>query len=131
MDGPEILIPLAFFAFLTAVIVIPIWLREKTKQSAHGLIKQAIERGEKVDPDLITRLSEAPAKKQDRPRQTLGNAVIMIALAIGLTAATYFGDGGFHGFDGKMIAAAILGALGFGFLVLAIVDYNTKTNSEG
>ncbi|MGE0828071.1 MAG: DUF6249 domain-containing protein [Hyphomonadaceae bacterium] len=126
MTGVEVLVPLFFFLFLGAVIVVPIWLKERTKQSAHQLIRQAIERGEKIDPELIAQLSNPQAKQVDRPRRTLGSAVIMIALAIGLAAAAALG-GEFDPTIGEwghtMIGAVILGALGIGFLILAIVDY--------
>jgi hypothetical protein len=141
MDGPEILVPLIFFLFLGAVIICPIWLKERTKQSSHRLIGQAIERGEKIDPELIARLSDPPSRQPDRPRRTLGSAVIMLALAGGLAASAYF-TGDFdptgHSWGGQMTGAAILGALGIAFLILAVVDYNsrpkngqTQKSSEG
>ncbi len=34
MDA-EVFVPFVFFGFLAAVILVPIWLKERTKQSAH------------------------------------------------------------------------------------------------
>jgi Domain of unknown function (DUF6249) len=125
----EILVPLGFFAMILAIVVVPIWLRERTKQSAHQLISQALEKGQALDPALMERLTQttAPAKQQGTPRRTLGNGIVLLALAIGFGAASVLS----HGFDtgdidGMMIAALILGALGVAFTLLAIVDYSTK-----
>lgn len=132
MEG--ILVPIAFFVFLGAVIVVPIWLRERTKQSAYKLISEALAQGKELDPVLIERLTQAPARKpQDNARRTLGSGVVLVALAAGFTAASYFsGDldpsGGAAG--GMTTAAIILGVLGIAFLILAAVDYAAKKKSD-
>ncbi len=124
MDGAEVLIPLVFFGFLGAVIIVPIWLRERTRQSAHKIVRDAIARGEKLDPDMLARLSDPPRPAQpDRARRSLGSAVIMIALAAALGGSAFV-QGELHG--GMMTGATILGALGLAFLILAIIDYGSK-----
>ncbi|MBL8532123.1 MAG: hypothetical protein JNK94_10345 [Hyphomonadaceae bacterium] len=130
----EILVPIAFFGFLGAVILVPIWLRERTKQSAHHLLSQALEKGQTLDPALMRQLTEgARPQQQDRPRRTLGSGVVLLALAGGFVAASYL-SGGFdptgNAHNGMLTAAAILGALGAAFLVLAIVDYATKKKDQ-
>lgn len=128
--GPDIFIPFVFFAFLAAVIILPIWLKERTKRSAHELISQAIEKGQPLDPGLMRQLTEGVGQPpQDRGRRSLGSGVVLLALAGGFLAASYFsGDfdpsGGAGG--GMMTASAILGALGIAFVLLAIVDYASK-----
>ncbi|MDX2237544.1 MAG: DUF6249 domain-containing protein [Hyphomonadaceae bacterium] len=124
MEG--IVVPIVFFGFLGAIILVPTWLRERTKQSAHKLISQAIERGQTLDPSLLERLTDTPQKQVDRPRRTLGSGVVLIALAIGLGAASFLSNGFDYAdasSDGMILGATILGALGLGFLILAIVDY--------
>jgi hypothetical protein len=122
-------IVLIIFGSVAAVIILPFWFRERTRQSAHRLISEAIAKGEKIDPDLIARLTDPPARRHDRPRRTLGSAVIMLALAGALTASAYFTndfDPTRHAWGGQMTGAAILGALGLAFLILAIVDYMSQ-----
>ena len=126
----EVFIPITFFVFLGAIILVPTWLRERTKQSAHQLISQAIEKGQTLDPTVLERLTETPKRKDDRARNTLGSGVVLIALSMGFAAAAYFSgqfdpSGAAHG--GMMIPAVILGSLGLGFLALAIVDYATRS----
>jgi len=131
--GADIFVPFVFFAFLGAVILVPIWLRERTKQSAHNLLSQAMEKGQTLDPALLRQLTEGSKPQQERPRRTLGSGVVLLALAGGFVGASYL-SGGFdptgHAFNGMLTAAVILGALGAAFLLLAIVDYATKKKDQ-
>jgi hypothetical protein len=131
-----ILIPivaiLSVFGLPVVAILGWIWMKERTKQSAHKLLSEALARGQNIDPAVLTQLAELRSSPADRPRRTLGSAVVMIALAFGFAAASYFsGDWGPGGFDGGlMIPATILGALGVAFLILALVDYSAKKKSD-
>lgn len=122
---------LCFFGFLVAVIVVPIWLRERTKQSAHKLVSDAIAKGQTLDPALIEKLTEAQHRPPpaDRARKSLGSGVVMLALAIGFMVASYLDEGAWTG-GGLSLPAAILGTLGIAFVVLAIIDYSTKKKTE-
>lgn len=126
MDA-EVFIPFLFFGFLAAVILVPIWLKERTKQSAHQLISQALEKGQPLDPQLMRELTQVGRQEQDRARRSLGSGVVLLALAAGFVVAGYF-VGGYadEAFNGMMVPAAILGALGLAFVLLAIVDYASK-----
>lgn len=126
----EVLIPLVFFGFLAAVILVPIHLREKTRQSAHQVLSQALERGQPVDPALLRELTDTNRKgpKPDQARRTLGSGVVLLALALGFVGANFASEGDFTG--GMMIAAMILGALAIAFLLLAAVDYMTKQKEQ-
>jgi hypothetical protein len=132
--GADIFVPFVFFGFLAAVILVPIWLKERTRQSAHQLLSQALEKGQQLDPALMRQLTEGGQKQQqDRPRRTLGSGVVLLALAIGFALASFMSNGfdpsGFAG-DGMLTAAVILGALGAAFILLAIVDYSTKKKDQ-
>lgn len=119
-----------FFGFLGAVIIVPIWLKERTRQSAHQLISQALEKGQTLDPTLMRQLTEGVRQEGgDKARKTLGSGIVLLSLAGGFTAAAFVMDGfeptgAAH--NGMLIPAVILGALGGAFVLLAIVDYLTK-----
>ena len=130
MDA-SIFVPFTFFGFLAAVILIPIWLKERTKRSAHALISQALEKGQTLDPVLMRQLTDGVKPQQDRARRTLGSGVILLALAAGFTIGAFAIDdftGTVEG--GMMVPAAILGALGTAFILLAIVDYAAKKKEQ-
>jgi hypothetical protein len=131
--GADVFIPFVFFGFLAAIILVPIWLRERTKQSAHQLISQALEKGQQLDPTLMRQLTEGQKQQQDRPRRTLGSGVVLLALAGGFVAASMVMDGldpSGYAQNGMMVPAAILGALGIAFILLAIIDYSTKQKDQ-
>jgi len=132
MDA-DFLIPFIFFGFLAAIILVPIYLRERTRQSAHHLIAQALEKGQQLDPVLMRTLTEGQKKPQDKARSSLGSGIVLLALAGGFAAAGYFvGDlsGAEEAFQGMMIPAVILGSLGIAFILLAIVDYSIKKKED-
>ena len=60
-----------FFGFLAAIILVPIYLRERTRQSAHHLIAQALEKGQTLDPSLMKVLTEGQKKPRDKARSSL------------------------------------------------------------
>jgi uncharacterized protein DUF6249 len=120
----DIFVPFVFFGFLTAVIVIPIMARESTKRSAHQLVSQAIARGQPLDGELIERLSQEGFNDANRARKSLGNGVILLALAIGLFVAGRVS--GWDGGDGWAAPSIIMGSVGLAFLLLATFDYIMK-----
>lgn len=125
--GPEILVPFIFFAFLTSIIIVPVMLKERTKRSAHKLIGEAISRGQNLDPALVADLTQNMLDEGNRARKSLGNGVILLALAGGITGAAYAADGfGSHWDSGMFAPAIILGSVGLAFLILSIFDYATK-----
>jgi Flp pilus assembly protein TadB len=123
----EIFVPFIFFSFLAAIILVPTVVKERTKRSAHDLISRAMERGQPLDPALVSQLTQNMLEEGNRARKTLGNGVILLALAIGFMGAGYvasgFDEDAMHGFG---IPAVIVGTVGVAFLLLAAVDYMTK-----
>lgn len=129
MDA-EIFVPFVFFTFLAAVILVPILVKERTKRSAHDLVSQAMARGQPLDPALISQLTQTMLDEGNRARKSLGNGVILLALAAGFVGAGFviqgLDGGDSDGLYGMMIPAVILGAVGAAFLLLAVIDYAAK-----
>jgi hypothetical protein len=128
MDA-DIFVPFVFFGFLAAIILVPTLARERTKRSAHDLVSQALARGQNIDPTLVQQLTQNMLEEGNRARKTLGNAVVLLALAGGFVTAGYLMDGfdpGGEARHGMWIPAVILGSVGVAFLLLSIIDYTTK-----
>lgn len=130
MDA-EIFVPFTFFAFLAAIIIVPVIAKERTKRSAHQLISQAIARGQDLDPATISRMTEEMLDSYGggRARRTFGNAVVLLALAGGFLGAGFVVNHLDHGGDalyGMAVPAVILGSVGAAFLLLSIVDFFAK-----
>lgn len=124
MDA-DIFVPFLFFGFLAAIILVPIYLKERTRQSAHHLIAQALEKGQQLDPALMRTLTEGQKKPQDKARSSLGAGVVLLSLGLGFAIAGYFSE-----IEPLYIPASILGALGVAFTLLAVVDYSTKRKED-
>ncbi len=127
MDA-DIFVPFTFFAFLAAVILVPIMAKERTKRSAHQLISQAIARGQELDPATIARMTDEMLENGggSRARRTFGNAVILLALAGGFIGAGLVLSNLDHDGDvlyGMMVPAVIVGSVGAAFLLLSVVDF--------
>ena len=132
MDS-DIFVPFLFFGFLGAIILVPIWLRERTRQSAHALIAQALDKGQPLDPALMRSLTEGQKKPQDKARSSLGSGIVLLGLAAGFVGGGFAVreiSGAEEALYGMLIPAAILGALGAAFILLAMVDYATKKKED-
>ncbi len=128
----DVFVPFVFFGFLGAVILVPVLVKERTKRSALDLISQAMARGQALDPTLIAKLSDDMLQEGNRARKSLGNGVILLALAAGFVGAGFVADRfdpGGDAHNGMLIPAVIMGAVGLAFLLLAGVDYLAKKQS--
>ena len=125
-----ILVVLIIFGSIASMIILPMWFRERTKQSAHHLLGQALEKGQQLDPETVQRLTQSvqavQQQQQARPRRTLGNGIVLLALGVGFLASDYWSD---HEFDLKFPTVILL-ALGAAFTLLALVDYVTGKKSD-
>ena len=117
----EVVIPIVFFVFLGTVIVVPTWLRERTRQAGYKLIVEAAQSGNPLESAVVRRLAKA---NPDRARHMLGAGVLLLALAAAALVnrsliSRAYEDGG----AGMLLGAVTFAALGVGFLFLSAFDY--------
>ena len=128
MDGgPEILIPLGFFAMIVAIVALPTYFRTKERARLHDTLRVAYERGQPVPPELIEAIQrgEKPYRTPERDLRT-GVILIAVALAMVTLGATI---GHFEDDDGLWIMAA---AASFpGFIGLAFIAFWTAKRGRG
>ena len=84
------LVPIAFFAAIVAVVVLPGYFRSRDRARMHETIRLAYEKGQPVPPELIEALQTArPARietPRDRPAHDLRVGIIWLAVGVGLVA---------------------------------------------
>ncbi|MEY4249413.1 MAG: hypothetical protein RJA87_1046 [Pseudomonadota bacterium] len=118
----DILVPLSFFAFLAAIILVPGYLKSKDRARMHETLRIAYEKGQPVPPELIQAIQSGDPVSKDvnRSDKDLRAAVVLIGLSVGLVGMS-FALGQLEGGEaryGLLAAAAIPGPIGLGFLIL-------------
>lgn len=117
----EILVPLAFFAMIAAIVLVPRYFKSIERQKLQDTLRVAYEKGQDMPPELIASMIEE-RKAISTPDRDLRTGVIWLGIAIGLAA---FGIAiGFTEPDVTypMIGvAAFPGFIGLAFIVLGLI----------
>ena len=125
----EELIPLAFFAMIAAIVIVPTYLKSKERKEMQATLRTAIEKGQPLPPEVIDALSKDNIKAPATAAKDLRVGVILLAVSIGIAMFGYAFNfvGGFE--EGKAVApiigmAAIPGMIGVAFCVLSVFNKN-------
>lgn len=127
MQGFEILIPLAPFLMVVAIIAIPAWLKSRDRREMQQTLRTAIEKGQALPPEVIEALSQDAAKTVPSAARDLRVGVIWLAVAIGIAAAGWgisYADGDSEIFYVMGGLCAIPGFIGLAFIVLSFFNKN-------
>jgi len=124
----------AFWAFLAAIIVGPMYLKSKERERMHETLRIAYEKGQPVPPEMIAALhSNQTLRVESTPERDLRRAIVLIAVGLGLCALGY---GMWYGLSsvsdiaayvtGGSIAGAgaIPGLIGVAYLILYLTRRN-------
>jgi hypothetical protein len=121
----EILVPLGFLTFLTAIIIVPVIMRSRDRALLHETLRIAYDKGQPVAPEMIEMLQRDVRERSGRHARSSADrdlrwAVILIGLALGLVAMSFALNmtEGPEALYGTLAGATIPGFIGLGFLVL-------------
>jgi hypothetical protein len=93
MDALEILIPLAFFAMIAAIVLGPGYFRSRNREKMLDTLRVAYEKGQPVPPELIDAINTDPkamAKTpQERAERDIRSGVILLAVALAFCALAW------------------------------------------
>lgn len=79
-----------FWAVVSAVILVPVYLRHLDRQRMHETLRIAFEKGQPVPPELITALqSNIAPRRPSTPESDLRRAVVLIAVGLGFVGLGY------------------------------------------
>jgi hypothetical protein len=79
-----------FWVFLTAVIIVPIYLKYQDRRRMHETLRIAFEKGQPVPPELIAALqSNIAPRRPTTPESDLRKAIILMAIGLGLCGLGY------------------------------------------
>ena len=82
MDGPEVIVPIALFSMVAAIVLVPRWLRSRDRQRLLDTMRVAYERGQPVPPDLIDSLQFDERRGPPSPDRDLRAGIILIGVAL-------------------------------------------------
>lgn len=122
----EILIPLAFFAMIAALFLVPRYYKSQERIKLQETVRAAIDKGQTLPPevvDAITRDVKSPAS----PARDLRTGIIWLGVAVGLAVFGYLL--GFEHPDATyplMGVAAFPGFIGLAFIALGLVGGGKK-----
>jgi len=123
-DVSSWLVPLIFFTFIGAVILVPVYLRSQDRQKFYEAIRVAYEKGQPVAPDLIAAMganapsdaSIPPVERDLRTGVILGLCGLGYGLWYGLMSVdetSAYSSGGWTAGVGAILALVGLVHLGF------------------
>jgi hypothetical protein len=73
-----VIVPVAFFAFLAAVVLVPAWLNHRSRETALRIIAESVEKGRPLDPEIIDRMLA-------KPWPNVGKGFALLNLVLGVT----------------------------------------------
>ena len=122
----EVWIPIAMFAMIAGIVIVPTWLKSKERQEMQATLRASLDKGQPLPPEVIDALTRQTVKPPASAARDLRAGVLLLALSLGI-AATFtfigytFGEDEAWGFGAF---AAIPGALGLAFIVLSFFNKN-------
>jgi hypothetical protein len=135
----DILVPLGLWVMIAVIVVANVWGGVQNKRELNETLRRAVDSGQTLDPVTISAL----LKPMRAWTHDLRSGIIFTALGVGFAACGVFfdhgGDGGImHGSSengeimidaggsGFYILAAILGSLGIGLIIAALIRRDRK-----
>ncbi len=120
-DIAELSIPFTFFAFILLIVWITTWISYRKQRDRYHIIEKAIDNGQAIPEGLF----DEPKKAQKRWTNTLRQAIIFIAIGIGVAI---FGKT--ISVDTITAIATIPGMLGVGYLLIALIERHEERNKD-
>jgi len=121
----DILVPLAFFAMIAAIVLVPTWLKSRERRDMQATLRASVEKGQSLPPEVIEAISKDNSKPVQTAHRDLRAGVILLSVAIGIAllgyAVSFAEADAFYPIAG---GAAIPGMIGLAFIILSIFDKN-------
>ena len=112
---------LAFWGFIASVVVAGIWYDIRKREAQHETVRRIVESGKPIDEALMDKLLSLGSGKSDRlDRMFKITGLILLPTAVGLAVFGLILGTQFPESELPLLgAAALVGCIGFGFLLTA------------
>ncbi|MGI8841895.1 MAG: DUF6249 domain-containing protein [Caulobacteraceae bacterium] len=133
-DFTGMVLGVAFWAFLAAVVIVPRILKSRDRARMYETLRIAYEKGQPVPPEVIAALQTNVEPRMETPERDLRRAIVLIAVGLGLCGlgyGLYYGlssvnDIAAYTTGGSVAGAgAIPGLIGVAYLILWLTKRNT------
>lgn len=126
--GVEIIVPVAFFSMVAAIVLVPGWLKSRDRQDMQQTVRHALDKGQALPPELVEALARAARGRIATAHTDLRTGVIWLAIAAGVATFGWVVSFMEDEFLNPLIGmAAIPGFLGLAFVILSFFN---KTKAE-
>jgi len=123
----EILIPIAFFAMIAAIVLVPGYYRSREKERLHETLRLAYEKGQPVPPEMIEAL-QLDRPRAPQPDRDLRRGIILLCTASAIVVfALTVGQLHDHDADGFAAVAAFPGFIGLGYIAFWLASRRKST----
>lgn len=86
----SVLVPVAFFAMIAAIVLVPGYLRSQDRARMHETLRIAYEKGQPVPPELIEALQRNVAPRViSTPERDLRMGIVLVAVGLGFAGLGY------------------------------------------
>jgi hypothetical protein len=86
----SVLVPIAFFAMIAAIVLLPGYLRSQDRARMHETLRIAYEKGQPVPPELIEALQRNVAPRViSTPERDLRMGIVLVAVGLGFAGLGY------------------------------------------
>jgi hypothetical protein len=124
----KILVPLIFFGFLAAVIIVPRVMKSKERQAMQQTIRAAIESGQPLPPEVLDAMTRNVRTEPSAARD-FRSGIVWLFIGIGLAAFGYllgFEPGADDARYPLLGIAAIPACIGLAFLAMSMFGRGKK-----
>jgi len=138
----EALIPIAFFAMIAAIVIVPKWLRERERSNMYEALRTAYEKGQPVPPEVVSAMTARnvadvaggePLTIESSSQRDLRRGVVWLMVGLGFVVAglafyggLYYVGGAEETFGSLAAIGAIPACIGIGYLGLWYFGRNRK-----
>lgn len=132
MDVTPILIVGIIFGSIVAIILGPSWLKSREKQETQITVRNAIDKGQALPPELVEALTKDVTRNLPSRTKDIRRGVLWIAAGVGLGLLGLFSDMTWSGpaeldgsiANGMLGIAAIPFTIGVAFVILSFFNKN-------
>lgn len=122
---------LAIFGTITAIVVVPTYLKSKEKRETQETMRRAIDKGQPLPPEVIDAMTRDVAKNIPSRTRDIRQGIIWLAIGVGIAAFSLVNDNAWKGNDwgsnasgGLLGVACIPATIGLAFIVLSYFNKN-------